>query len=143
MIGKWVVVGSLIMTILLFGGLVDARASGDDIQDVVVLDNESVQVVLLTFPPGSVAEQHVNPEPELGIILEGDRSVPPSGGFLSSLLSPGCGTWHSAVLHGQRTRPLGRGGWRRPSRVGRRVATQHGIPEGGGREMSCGKRCGV
>ena len=91
MVGKWTAAGVLIVAILLFGGVVGARASGDDIQDVVVLDNESVQVVLLTFPPGSVAEQHVNPEPELGIILEGELTlVTPSG---RDVLKPGAVRW--------------------------------------------------
>ncbi|MBI2000504.1 MAG: cupin domain-containing protein [candidate division NC10 bacterium] len=88
---RWMAAGGLIVALALLGGLVDARASGDDIQDVVVLDNESVQVVLLTFPPGSVAEQHVNPEPELGIILEGELTlITPNG---REVLKPGAVRW--------------------------------------------------
>lgn len=91
MVGKWMAGGALIGGILLVGCFLAAGASGDDIQDVVVLDNESVQVVLLTFPPGSVAEQHVNPEPELGIILEGELTlITPNG---REVLKPGAVRW--------------------------------------------------
>ncbi|MBI4841250.1 MAG: cupin domain-containing protein [candidate division NC10 bacterium] len=91
MMGKGMAASALIVAGLLFGCLLAARASADEIDDKVVLDNQSVQVVLLTFPPGSVAEQHVNPEAELGIILEGQLTlITPNG---REVLKPGAVRW--------------------------------------------------
>ena len=88
--GKW---GVLIGAILLCGACLSARASADGIESKVVLDNDSLEVVLLIFPPGSVSEQHANPEPELGIILEGELTlITPSG---REVLTPGQVRWLS------------------------------------------------
>ena len=82
---------ALIGVILLCGGLPAARAFAAEIEDKVVLDNESVEVVLLTFPPGAVSEPHANTEAELGIILEGELIlITPSG---REVLKPGAVKW--------------------------------------------------
>jgi quercetin dioxygenase-like cupin family protein len=73
--GKRMRTCGLIVALVLFGGVAGSRAWGHEITDVTVLDNETVEVILLTFPPGSVSEMHANPEPELGIILEGELTV--------------------------------------------------------------------
>jgi quercetin dioxygenase-like cupin family protein len=83
--------GGLIGVVLLLAAVGVSRAQPADTGVVVVLDNESVQVVLLTFQPGEVVEQHVNPEAELGIILEGDLTlITPAG---REILKPGTVRW--------------------------------------------------
>jgi len=76
---------------LLMGGLLTAHASAEEIEDKVVLDNDSIVVWFLTFPPGSVSEMHANAEPELGIILAGELVlITPSG---REVLKPGDVRW--------------------------------------------------
>lgn len=85
------IVGALCSVVLLLAGVVDARAQGEDAGVMVVLDNDSVEVVLLTFKPGEVVEKHVNPEAELGIILEGELTlITPAG---REILKPGMVRW--------------------------------------------------
>ncbi|MFI5342544.1 MAG: cupin domain-containing protein, partial [Candidatus Methylomirabilales bacterium] len=80
MSAKGMGVGALIGAVLLCGGCLTARASAQEIEDKVVLDNDSVQVWFLTFSPGEVSPMHANAEPELGIILEGGLTlITPSG----------------------------------------------------------------
>jgi quercetin dioxygenase-like cupin family protein len=48
-------------------------------------------VALLTFPPGSASGEHLNPEPELGIVLEGELTlITPDG---REVLGPGTARW--------------------------------------------------
>jgi quercetin dioxygenase-like cupin family protein len=77
----------LIAALLVFGGMVGSPAWGQDTTDVMVLDNDTMQVMFLTFAPGEVSEMHANPEPELGIILEGELTVITPDG--RELLRPG------------------------------------------------------
>ena len=91
MIRKRMIVGVLIGVVLLLVEVGVSRAQPVDTGVVVVLDNESVQVVFLTFQPGEIVEQHVNPEAELGIILEGDLTlITPAG---REVLKPGTVRW--------------------------------------------------
>jgi quercetin dioxygenase-like cupin family protein len=84
------VAGALSGVVLLLAAA-DARAQGEDTGVMVVLDNDSVEVVLLTFKPGEVVERHVNPEAELGIILEGELTlITPAG---RETLKPGTVRW--------------------------------------------------
>lgn len=88
---KRVATSALIGAVLLLGGFLTPQASADEIEDKVALDNDTMEVVLLTFPPGSVSEQHANPEPELGIILEGELTlITPTG---REVLTPGAVRW--------------------------------------------------
>jgi len=91
MIRKRRIAGVIIGVVLLLAGVGVSRAQPADTGVVVVLDNESVQVVFLTFQPGEVVEQHVNPEAELGIILEGELTlITPAG---REILKPGTVRW--------------------------------------------------
>jgi quercetin dioxygenase-like cupin family protein len=88
---KRVAAGVWIAAALLIGAVLEAPASANEIEDTLILDNETVEVVPLTFPPGSISEQHANPEPELGIILEGELTlITPSG---REVLKPGGVKW--------------------------------------------------
>jgi quercetin dioxygenase-like cupin family protein len=75
MTGKRRETWGLIVALVVFGGMVGSRAWAQETVDVMVLDNDTVQVMLLNFAPGEVSEQHANPEAELGIILEGELTV--------------------------------------------------------------------
>ena len=91
MTAKGMGVAALIGAVFLCGGFPTAQASAQEIQDKVVLDNDSIQVWFLTFSPGEVSPMHANAEPELGIILEGELTlITPSG---RELLKPGDVRW--------------------------------------------------
>jgi len=75
MMGKGLAASALTVAGLLLGCLSAGQAWAAETEDKVVLDNDTVQVMLLTFAPGEVSEQHANPEAELGIILEGELTV--------------------------------------------------------------------
>ncbi|HSB77953.1 MAG TPA: cupin domain-containing protein [Candidatus Methylomirabilis sp.] len=91
MMRKCVLAGGLIGAVLLLAGVGGAWAQAQDSGVEVVLDNDSVLVVLLTFQPGEVVEKHVNPEPELGIMLEGELTlITPAG---REILKPGTVRW--------------------------------------------------
>lgn len=61
------------------------------IEEQVALDNESVRVVLLTFPPGSASGRHSGLEPELGIVIEGELTLVTDAG--REVLRPGAVRW--------------------------------------------------
>jgi quercetin dioxygenase-like cupin family protein len=86
-----VAASALIGAALLMGGLLTARASAGEIEDKVVLDNDSIQVWFLTFSPGEVSAMHASAEPEIGIILQGELTlITPSG---REVLKPGDVRW--------------------------------------------------
>ena len=91
MTAKAMAVGALTGAVLLCGVCLTDRASAQEIQDRIVLDNDSLQVWFLIFPPGSISEQHASAEPELGLILEGELTlITPSG---REVLKPGDVRW--------------------------------------------------
>ena len=91
MSGKEVAARVAVGAFLVFVSLGVVLAAGEDIDEVVTLENDSVRVALLTFPPGSASGEHVNPEPELGIILEGELTlITPDG---REVLGPGAARW--------------------------------------------------
>jgi quercetin dioxygenase-like cupin family protein len=61
------------------------------IEEYVALDNESVRVTLLTFPPGSASGRHVGLEPELGIVVDGELTLVTDAG--REVLRPGSVRW--------------------------------------------------
>lgn len=46
--------------------------TGTDTQEHVLLDNATVKIGHLVYPPGATSGIHVNPEPEIGIVVEGE-----------------------------------------------------------------------
>jgi quercetin dioxygenase-like cupin family protein len=61
-----------------------------------VIDNDSVRVALLTFPPGSASGEHVGLDPELGIVLEGELTLLTASG--REVLGPGAVRWLPALV---------------------------------------------
>ena len=93
---------------LMFVSMGVVLAAGEDIDEVVTLENDSVRVALPTFPPGSASGEHVNPEPELGIVLERELTlITPDG---REVLGPGAARWlapnTSQDAHNEGTAPV-------------------------------------
>lgn len=98
-------VGAFGLAILLVLVVASAWADEDEADEVVVLQNDSVEVALVTYPPGSGSELHVNIEGELGIVLEGELTlITPAG---REVLKPGAVKWlapltpHEALNEGK------------------------------------------
>ena len=45
---------------------------GPETQERVALENDTVKIGYLVYPPGATSGIHVNPEPEIGIVVEGE-----------------------------------------------------------------------
>lgn len=67
----------LILTALLVAGAAaaDPQHSQGAIKERLVLDNDSVRVTFLTFPSGAATGLHLNTEPEIGIVVEGEITL--------------------------------------------------------------------
>ncbi len=93
--------------VLLLATATAAQAPAGVVQQQVALDNDSVWVALLTFPPGSASGEHSGLDPELGIVIDGELTlVTPAG---REVLGPGSVRWlpgltvHDARNEGART----------------------------------------
>ena len=62
----------LLALIALGGGPTAAQAPRGQIEELVVLDNESVRLVLVTYPPGADSDLHFNLGPEVTIVQDGE-----------------------------------------------------------------------
>jgi quercetin dioxygenase-like cupin family protein len=60
------------------------------------VDNDSVRVSLLVFPPGAASGEHVGLDPELGIVLEGQLTLLTPAG--REVLGPGSVGWLPALV---------------------------------------------
>ena len=88
---KRVMAGALAALILFFGGALSAEGPQGQIEELLMLDNDSVRVGLLTFPPGSASGRHLNFGPEMAIMLEGELVVITTNG--REVLKPGMVHW--------------------------------------------------
>lgn len=70
----------LIMVIVLLTGAVGAQEPRGKIDELVILDNESIRVVLLTYHPGADSDIHLNLGPEMTIVKEGELTLYTSKG---------------------------------------------------------------
>ena len=66
------------------------------IEEQVLVDNDTVRVVLLVFPPGSSSGEHVGLDPELGIVLEGELTLLTPAG--REVVGPGQVRWLPALV---------------------------------------------
>ena len=73
-----------------------AQAPGGVIEEQVLVDNDTVRVALLVFPPGSASGEHVGLDPELGIVLEGEPTLLPPAG--REVPGPGQVRWLPALV---------------------------------------------
>jgi quercetin dioxygenase-like cupin family protein len=60
--------------------LAAAPGAAADVQERLALDNACVRVTLLTYPSGADSGLHLNPEPELAIVVEGTLTLVTSAG---------------------------------------------------------------
>jgi len=66
------------------------------VEEQVVVDNDTVRVSILTFPPGAASGEHVGLDPELGIVLEGELTLLTPAG--REVLGPGSARWLPALV---------------------------------------------
>jgi len=87
---------TLVVTLAIVARLAGAQAPGAGIEEQLLLENDTVRVALLLFPPGSASGEHVGLDPELGIVLEGELTlVTPAG---REVLGPGAVRWLPALV---------------------------------------------
>ena len=84
------------VALVLAGRLAAAQAPVGAIREQVVVDNDTVRVALLVFPPGSASGEHVGLDPELGIVLEGELTLLTPAG--REVLGPGSVRWLPALV---------------------------------------------
>lgn len=87
---------ALIGLLLLVGTTVLAQDARGPIEERVALDNDTVRVALLTFPPGSASGPHSGLDPELGIVVEGELTLVTSNG--REVLGPGTVHWLPGLM---------------------------------------------
>jgi quercetin dioxygenase-like cupin family protein len=86
----------LIVTLVLAARLTGAQAPGAGIEEQLILENDTVRVALLLFPPGSASGEHSGLDPELGIVLEGELTLLTPAG--REVLGPGAARWLPALV---------------------------------------------
>lgn len=87
---------AVVVTLLLVGRLAAAQAPVGAIQEEVLVDNDTVRVALLVFPPGSASGEHVGLDPELGIVVAGELTLLTPAG--REVLGPGSVRWLPALV---------------------------------------------
>lgn len=86
-----VMLGVLIMLVALTGGISAAQSPQGQIEERVVLNNDSVRIVLMTYHPGADSDLHLNIGPEITIIQEGELALYAHG--RREALRPGAAHW--------------------------------------------------
>jgi len=94
-VGDWPAVGVLV-ALVLSAQLAAAQVTGSGVTEQVLVDNDTVRVALLVFPPGAASGEHVGLDPELGIVLEGELTLLTAGG--REVLGPGAARWLPALV---------------------------------------------
>ena len=87
---------ALMVTVALTTRLTGAQAPGAGIEEQLILENDTVRVALLLFPPGSASGEHSGLDPELGIVLEGELTLLTPAG--REVLGPGAVRWLPALV---------------------------------------------
>jgi quercetin dioxygenase-like cupin family protein len=105
MAGRVLTLGVLLMLVALGGGPTALQARGP-IEERVVLSNDSVRIVLATYPPGADSDLHLNIGAEITLVQEGELALYTPGG--REVLGAGAAHWlpdgttHLARNEGQR-----------------------------------------
>jgi quercetin dioxygenase-like cupin family protein len=89
-------VAALALGLFLAGQMAEAQAPLPGVQEQIVLENDTVRVSLLVFPPGTASGEHVGLDPELGIVLAGELTLLTPAG--REVLGPGAARWLPALL---------------------------------------------
>ena len=61
--------------LLLADGAWSAHGTGPDTEERVVLENANAKIGFLVYPPGATSGIHINPEPEIGMVVEGELTL--------------------------------------------------------------------
>lgn len=105
---KLLAVGALVGALLLMDGPGSTQGPRGQIAERVALDNDSVRVALFTYHPGADSDMHLNPGPELTIVVEGELAVYTSKG--REALGAGAVHWLPAstvhLARNEGTRPV-------------------------------------
>jgi quercetin dioxygenase-like cupin family protein len=100
------VTAAAVSGLLLLGSPGTAQAPGPAVEEQILVDNDTVRVTLLVFPPGAASGEHVGLDPELGIVLDGELTLLTPDG--REVLGAGSVRWlpalvpHDARNEGQR-----------------------------------------
>jgi len=86
----------VLVALVLSAQLAAAQVTGNGVTEQVLVDNDTVRVALLVFPPGAASGEHVGLDPELGIVLEGELTLLTVGG--REVLGPGAVRWLPALV---------------------------------------------
>lgn len=83
--------GVLILLAALTGGTTAAQAPPGQIEEHVVLNNDSVRIVLITYPPGADSDLHLNLGPEITVVQGGELTLYAQG--RREVLGAGAAHW--------------------------------------------------
>src|SRR5262249_19638576 len=72
---SWRLLAAAVVALALATRLAGAQTPGAGIEEQLILENDTVRVALLVFPPGSASGEHSGLDPELGIVLEGELTL--------------------------------------------------------------------
>lgn len=86
-----VTLGVLITLVALTGGMTAAQAPPGPIEEMVLLNNDSVRLVLITYQPGADSDLHLNVGPEVTIVQEGELVLFAQG--RREVIRPGGAHW--------------------------------------------------
>ena len=89
--GRLLAAGAIALTILLAGGRLVADTPGGGVAERVALDNETVKITVVTMAPGSSTGIHINAEPEMAIVVEGELTMVTRHG--KQVYTPGMVVW--------------------------------------------------
>jgi len=81
----------LIGLVALAGERTAAQAPPPRIEELVLLDNDSVRLVLVTYPPGADSDLHFNLGPEVTIVQDGELVLFAKG--RREVIGPGGAHW--------------------------------------------------
>ena len=86
-----ITLGVLIVLVALTGGMTAAQPAGGKIAERVLLDNDTVRLVLVTYQPGADSDLHMNTGPEITIVQDGELALYAKG--RRELLKTGAAHW--------------------------------------------------
>lgn len=85
------VMPTILMVLVFAVALVPVAATAQPPVPEVILDNPSVRITVVTYPPGTGTGQHQGIEAEVGIVVDGEIALEgPSG---RTVLRPGTAYW--------------------------------------------------
>jgi quercetin dioxygenase-like cupin family protein len=75
MIVRLLRLGALVVLGVLIGRMTSAQPAGTGITEEELVNNASVRIALLTYPPGADSDLHLNVGPEITIVQDGELAL--------------------------------------------------------------------